>query len=92
MNDFKRLNEELKRTIIINIHSVELARRYASRIIGMRNGEIVFDGPASEATDRNLTKFTEKLSLRTKHKPVEKPWKLKLNTDFNKMSQLNYRK
>lgn len=57
MNDFKRLNEELKRTIIINIHSVELARRYASRIIGMRNGEIVFDGPASEATDQKLNEI-----------------------------------
>ena len=42
MNDFKRLNEEANRTIIINIHSVPLARKYASRIIGMRDGEIVF--------------------------------------------------
>lgn len=54
MNDFKRLNEEAGRTIIINIHSVPLARKYASRIIGMRAGEIVFDGPASEATDAKL--------------------------------------
>jgi len=57
MNDFKRLNEELKKTIIINIHSVELARRYASRIIGMRHGEIVFDGLASEATDQKLNEI-----------------------------------
>lgn len=54
MNDFKRLNEEANRTIIINIHSVPLARKYATRIIGMRAGEIVFDGPASEATDAKL--------------------------------------
>ena len=37
-----------------SIHSVPLARKYATRIIGMRAGEIVFDGPASEATDAKL--------------------------------------
>ena len=30
--------------IIINIHNVELAKRYASRIIGMTGGNVVFDG------------------------------------------------
>lgn len=57
MNDFKRLNEDNQRTIIINIHSVDLARRYATRIIGMRAGEIVFDGPASAATDQKLNEI-----------------------------------
>lgn len=32
-------------TLIINLHSVELARRYARRILGMAAGRIVFDGP-----------------------------------------------
>lgn len=31
--------------IIVNIHNVELARRYAIRIVGMAGGRIVFDGP-----------------------------------------------
>ena len=31
--------------VIVNIHNVELARRFADRIIGMSKGEIVFDGP-----------------------------------------------
>ena len=31
--------------VIVNIHNVELARRYAQRIIGMAGGAIVFDGP-----------------------------------------------
>ena len=57
MNDFQRLNRELKRTIIMNIHSIPLARQYASRIIGMRSGEIVFDGPASLATDAKLSEI-----------------------------------
>lgn len=31
--------------IIINIHNVELAKRYAGRIIGMTGGAVVYDGP-----------------------------------------------
>ncbi|HWL29848.1 MAG TPA: phosphonate ABC transporter ATP-binding protein [Burkholderiaceae bacterium] len=33
--------------VIVNIHDVELARRYASRIIGMSGGSIVYDGQAN---------------------------------------------
>jgi phosphonate transport system ATP-binding protein len=38
-------------TILINIHVVELALEYADRIVGIRDGRIVFDGP-SEAVDQ----------------------------------------
>jgi len=31
--------------LVVNIHNVDLARRFAQRIIGMAGGEIVFDGP-----------------------------------------------
>ena len=31
--------------VILNIHNVELAKRYADRVIGMSKGEVVFDGP-----------------------------------------------
>lgn len=51
MDDLKRINEELGITIIINLHFVDLAREYGSRIIGLRAGELVFDGPTSEADD-----------------------------------------
>ncbi|WP_239719728.1 MULTISPECIES: phosphonate ABC transporter ATP-binding protein [unclassified Mammaliicoccus] len=51
MDDLKRINEELGITIIINLHFVDLAREYGSRIIGLRGGELVFDGPTSEADD-----------------------------------------
>jgi phosphonate transport system ATP-binding protein len=30
--------------VIVNIHNVELAKRYADRVIGMSKGEVVFDG------------------------------------------------
>jgi phosphonate transport system ATP-binding protein len=31
--------------LVVNIHNVDLARRFAQRVIGMAGGEIVFDGP-----------------------------------------------
>jgi phosphonate transport system ATP-binding protein len=40
--------------VIVNIHNVDLARRFADRIIGMSQGEIVFDGPPSALEDRHL--------------------------------------
>jgi len=39
---------------IVNIHNVELARRFADRIIGMSKGEIVFDGPPQALDDSHL--------------------------------------
>lgn len=41
--------------VVINIHNVELARRCASRIIGMSRGEIVFDGSPDALSDTHLT-------------------------------------
>ena len=37
--------------VIVNIHDVELARRYADRIIGMSGGNVVYDGPAEGLND-----------------------------------------
>ena len=50
MADFKRINEEMNITILINIHHVDLALGYAQRVVGIRAAEIVYDGPASEVT------------------------------------------
>lgn len=54
MNDFKTINQEMNMTILINIHHVDLALEYASRVIGIRAGEIVFDGTSSQVNDEIL--------------------------------------
>lgn len=51
MDDLKRINTELGITTVVNLHQVDLAMEYATRIIGMRAGEVVFDGPVASATD-----------------------------------------
>ncbi len=50
MSDFKRINKSLNISILINIHHVDLALQYADRVIGIRKGEIVYDGSSKEVT------------------------------------------
>lgn len=40
--------------VVVNIHNVELACRFAHRIVGMARGAVVFDGPPAELGDRDL--------------------------------------
>jgi phosphonate transport system ATP-binding protein len=40
--------------VIVNIHNVGLAQRFADRIVGMSNGSIVFDGPPRALEDAHL--------------------------------------
>jgi phosphonate transport system ATP-binding protein len=54
MEDFVRINKEYKISILLNIHHVDLALKYCDRVIGVRAGEIVFDGPASTITQEQI--------------------------------------
>ncbi|MBQ3304734.1 MAG: phosphonate ABC transporter ATP-binding protein [Clostridia bacterium] len=54
MSDFKRINEEMNITVLINIHHVDLALKYCSRVIGIRAGEVVYDGPTTAVTQAIL--------------------------------------
>ena len=50
MEALRRIHEEDGRLVICNLHTLDTARRYCDRIIGMRNGKIVFDGVGDELT------------------------------------------
>ena len=54
MNDFKKINQADKISILINIHHVELALEYCDRIVGIRDGQIVYDGPSKDVTESIL--------------------------------------
>jgi len=51
MRDLQRINAELGITVVVNLHFLDLARRYSDRLIGLRAGEIVFDGSGAEADE-----------------------------------------
>ena len=50
MDALRRIHEEDGRLVIANLHTLDTARRYCDRVIGMRDGVIVFDGPPEELT------------------------------------------
>jgi len=50
METLRRIHEEDGRTVIANLHTLDTARRYCDRVIGMRDGRIVFDGAPDELT------------------------------------------
>ena len=43
--------------VMINMHDVELAKRFAQRILGMSGGGIVYDGPAAALDDEMLKRI-----------------------------------
>ena len=52
MNYLKAITEERQLTCIVNLHQVEVARQYATRIIGVREGLVVFDGAPTALSDQ----------------------------------------
>lgn len=54
MDDFKKINKELNMSVLINIHHVDLALKYADRVIGIKAGEIVYDGPPTKVDSEVL--------------------------------------
>ena len=47
MSLLKKINKEFEITVICNLHQVELASKYSDRIVGLLDGEIMFDKIAS---------------------------------------------
>jgi phosphonate transport system ATP-binding protein len=54
MDALADLNQRDGITVVCNLHTLDTARAYCRRIIGMAGGRIVFDGPPGELTDTTL--------------------------------------
>ncbi|MHB1103802.1 MAG: phosphonate ABC transporter ATP-binding protein [Devosia sp.] len=50
MDSLRAINEEQGITVITNLHTLDTARNYCERIIGMAAGRVVFDGAPDELT------------------------------------------
>ncbi len=48
MQSLREINERDGLPVICNLHTLDTARSYCDRVIGMRRGKLVFDGPPSE--------------------------------------------
>ena len=47
MSLLKKINKEFNITVICNLHQVDLASKYSDRVVGLLDGEIMFDKTAS---------------------------------------------
>ena len=63
MDDLKRLNEEFHITVIVNLHSGVFGQRFVDRIIGLRDGELVYDEPISKVTEKDLEAIYQPVSI-----------------------------
>lgn len=54
MADLRKINEERGLTVLVNLHLLDLAQQYTQRLIGLRDGEVVFDGLAADATESDF--------------------------------------
>lgn len=59
MDHLHRICREDGITCIVNLHQVEVAKTYATRIIGMHKGRMVFDGRPNELTDQAISHIYE---------------------------------
>lgn len=60
MDDLKKLNQELGITVVVNLHSVPLAMKYADRIIGLRAGQLVYDRPIEQVNESDFDSIYDK--------------------------------
>lgn len=54
MRDLRRINRDLGITTIINLHFLDLARAYGKRLIGLREGQLVYDGDIADVNEETL--------------------------------------
>lgn len=83
MNLFKKVHEETKKTIILITHDMNIVLKYATRVIGLDSGKIVYDGSVKELfeTDSYLKCHLIKPDI---YKMIDYlNTKLNLNLDYN---------
>lgn len=54
MQYLERINKEFGTTVICNLHFLSLVRQYATRVIALKSGRVVFTGTPQEITDQKF--------------------------------------
>ena len=54
MEDLRRINQDLHITTLVNLHFLDLAKIYGGRIIGLRQGRLVYDGDGHSVSEADF--------------------------------------
>lgn len=57
MNYIRKIVDEMKITCIINLHQVEIAKKYSDRIIALNEGKKIFDNKVEKLTEEEIKKI-----------------------------------
>ena len=78
MDALLRINKHFGITVMCNLHSLDLARTYCDRLIGMSAGRIVFDGAPAALTEHIARELydleaDEVMGTKSGHVPAGEP-------------------
>ena len=57
MGMLEKINRERGQLVLVNLHAIDIARQFCHRVIGLRDGQLVFDGPSADLTDSALNEI-----------------------------------
>ena len=59
LGDLERLNQEDGITVICSLHYLDLVQRYATRVIGLKDGRVVYRGTGEDIRKMTDEEFKE---------------------------------
>ena len=57
LKDLRKINQEMGKTVIVNIHSVEMAKTFSDRILAFKSGKVIFDGTPKQLDEKELERI-----------------------------------
>jgi phosphonate transport system ATP-binding protein len=60
METLKNANEKYGITVVSNLHQLDYAREFCSRVIGLNDGRIVYDGPPERLSPAIISQIYRK--------------------------------
>ena len=60
----EQLNKEDGITVICSLHYMDLVRRYATRVVGLMDGHVVYEGLADDITDERFKEIYGQEAIR----------------------------
>ena len=54
MDHLQSISKEMNITCIVNLHQVDVAKKYSDRVIGLNGGQVVYNGPSKDLTTEKI--------------------------------------